>query len=49
MWMQRILIHSDLQIFKKLNILNINMCALNMLCGNLQSFRQIYIDEITLT
>jgi hypothetical protein len=44
--MQHIFIHSNIQILKHLSIFTLNLCALNILCGNLQSFNQIRIDEI---
>jgi hypothetical protein len=46
--MQHMFIHSELQIFKKLNNVTLNPCALNILCKNLQSTNQLNIDKILL-
>jgi hypothetical protein len=43
--MQHILIHSELQIFKKLNTLIVNPFTSDILCSNFQSINQLKIDK----
>jgi len=46
--MQYLFFHGELQIFKNLNIVTLNLCCLHIICQSMQSINQLNIDKILL-